>query len=78
MSIVVDHTDGRILKSWNSLGLVHGYPSYVLIDPDGRLLAADNTIPAPLLRVYKAEIVRQHLLQARLVLDVEGNFAPPK
>lgn len=46
MPIVVDHTDGRILKSWESLGLVRGYPSYVLIDPDGLLLAADNTIPA--------------------------------
>ncbi|MEZ6032901.1 MAG: redoxin family protein [Planctomycetaceae bacterium] len=73
MPIVVDHTDGRLLKSWESLGLVHGYPSYVLIDPDGRLLAADRTIPAPLLRVYKVEIVRQYLLQAQLVRSPEGN-----
>ncbi len=78
MPIVVDHTDGRLLKSWESLGLANAYPSYVLIDPDGRLLAADNTIPAPLLRVYKVEIVRQHLLQAKLVRGVEGNSTPHK
>lgn len=73
MPIVVDHSDGRLLKSWESLGLANAYPSYVLIDRDGRLLAADNTIPAPLLRVYKVEIVRQHLLQAQLVRSPEGN-----
>ncbi|MBL8812255.1 MAG: redoxin domain-containing protein [Planctomycetaceae bacterium] len=66
MPIVVDHADGRLLKAFESRGLVRGYPGYVLIGPDGRLLASDDTIPAPLLRVYKVEIVRQHLLQSRL------------
>jgi len=63
MPIVVDHPDGRMLKPWNDLGLVSGYPSYVLLDPEGRLVAADVTIPAPLLRVCKLEIIRQELLR---------------
>lgn len=66
MPIVVDHTDGRMLRAFEAQGLVRGYPSYLLLGPDGRLLAADDTIPGPLLRVYKVEIVRQHLLQSRL------------
>ncbi len=66
MPIVADHADGRILKSWESRAFVRGYPSYVLIGPDGRLLASDDTIPGPLLRIYKVEIVRQQLLQSRM------------
>lgn len=66
MPIVVDHPDGRMLKAFEAQGLVRGYPRYVLLGPDGRLLASDDTIPGPLLRVYKVEIVRQHLLQSRL------------
>lgn len=63
MPIVIDHPDGRMLKPWNDLGLVSGYPSYVLLDPEGRLVAADGTIAAPMLRVYKLEIIRQELLR---------------
>lgn len=78
MPIVVDHADGRILKLWESLAFVRGYPSYVLIGPDGRLVASDDTIPGPLLRVYKVEIVRQHLLQFRQNRSGEGISTPQK
>ncbi|MES2790776.1 MAG: redoxin domain-containing protein, partial [Planctomycetota bacterium] len=61
--IVVDHPDGRILKSYQEPGLVPGYPGYLLLDRDGRLITADFTTPGPLLRVYKVELVRQLLLQ---------------
>ncbi len=63
MPIAVDHSDGRILKAWNNIGLTRGYPSYVLLDREGRLLASDDSTPGPLLRNYKIEIVRQILLK---------------
>lgn len=66
MPIVIDHPDGRMLKPWNDLGLVVGYPGYVLLDPEGRLVTADFTIAAPLLRVYKLEIIRQELLRRNI------------
>ncbi len=49
-------------------------PGTVLIGLDDRLLASDDTIPGPLLRVYKVEILRQHLLQSRMVHVVETPF----
>lgn len=63
MPIVVDHSDGRVLKAWNQIGLARGYPSYVLLNRGGRLLASDDSIPGPLLRNYKIEIIRQILLK---------------
>ncbi len=63
MPIVVDHSDGRILNAWNKIGLTRGYPSYVVLDREGRLLASDDSTPGPLLRNYKIEIVRQILLK---------------
>src|SRR5437868_6663211 len=33
--IVVDHSDGRVVTQYQARGMVDGFPSYVLIDPDG-------------------------------------------
>ncbi len=62
--IVVDRDDGRIVKSYENAGLVRGYPSYILLNPGGRLLTADHLTPGPLLRFYKIELIRQALLQS--------------
>lgn len=63
MPIVVDHPDGRLLTAYREAGLVRGYPSYVLIDPEGRLVTADRSVPGPSLRIHKLERVRQLLLE---------------
>lgn len=63
MPIAVDQDDGRILNAYRGLALVSGFPSYVLLDPEGRLIAADQCTPAPLLRNFKIELARQCLLQ---------------
>jgi thiol-disulfide isomerase/thioredoxin len=60
--IVVDQPDGRILASYKEHG-VTGYPSYVLLDPDGKVLR-DSTVPGPHLRNFKLEIIRQLLMAA--------------
>jgi hypothetical protein len=39
-----------------------GYPSYVLIDPAGRVINDDATIPGPGLRMFLIEVVRQLLM----------------
>jgi thiol-disulfide isomerase/thioredoxin len=63
MPIIVDHEDGRTLKAYEKLWLAYGYPSYVLLDPNGRLVKSDRCTPSPTLRSYKLEVVRQTLLQ---------------
>lgn len=63
--VVVDHPDGRTVARYEPHGIPDGYPDYVLIDPDGKVLLDDRTIPHPTLRVYKLEIIRKHLLSAR-------------
>ncbi len=62
--VVVDHPDGRMISQFESYGIPTGYPDYVLISPDGKVLLDDRTIPHPTLRTYKLEIVRKLLLQA--------------
>ena len=59
--IVVDHPDGRILASYKAHGIA-GYPSYVLVGPDGTVLKDDSTVAGPSLRSFKIEIIRQLLL----------------
>ncbi len=63
MPIVVDHEDGRMLKAFEALRLASGYPSYLLLGPDGRLITSDDCTPGPSLRVHKVELVRQLVLQ---------------
>jgi thiol-disulfide isomerase/thioredoxin len=62
--IVVDHPDGRMISRFESYGIPTGYPDYVLISPEGKVLLDDRTIPHPTLRSYKLEIVRKLLLEA--------------
>jgi thiol-disulfide isomerase/thioredoxin len=59
--IVVDHPDGRIMARYQEHG-VSGFPSYLLIGPDGTVIYDDETIPAPSLRSFKIEIIRELLL----------------
>jgi thiol-disulfide isomerase/thioredoxin len=66
--IVVDHPDGRILEAYRKLG-VRGFPSYILIDPEGKIVANDSAIPAPTLRNYKVEVIRQMLLEHPVQTD---------
>ncbi|HTU27300.1 MAG TPA: redoxin domain-containing protein, partial [Pirellulales bacterium] len=62
--IAVDHTDGRILDAYRQLGLT-GFPSYILIGPDGKILENDNTRDRPSLRAFKLEIIRKYVLEGR-------------
>ena len=55
---VVDHKDGRILEAYRSLG-VNSFPTYILIDPDGKVLVNDRTTMGPSLRSFKVELIRQ-------------------
>lgn len=59
--IVVDHPDARILKAYAKLG-VTGFPSYILIGPDGNILQNDDVTDAPSLRVFKNEVIRNYIL----------------
>ncbi|MFO0889238.1 MAG: carboxypeptidase regulatory-like domain-containing protein [Isosphaeraceae bacterium] len=61
--VAVDHSDGRTVAKFEEHGLPNGYPDYVLIGPDGKVLFDDRTIPSPSLRSYKLEIIRKLLLQ---------------
>jgi protocatechuate 3,4-dioxygenase beta subunit/thiol-disulfide isomerase/thioredoxin len=62
--IAIDYPDGRTISSLEPYGLPEGYPQYVLIGPDGKVLLDDKTIPHPTLRGYKLEIIRQRVLEA--------------
>ncbi len=64
--IVVDYPDGRILASYKAHG-ISGYPSYVLIGPDGNVMLDDSTIAGPTLRSFKIEIIRELLLADRKI-----------
>jgi thiol-disulfide isomerase/thioredoxin len=63
--VAVDHADGRTVARFEPHGIPNGYPDYVLISPEGKVLFDDRTIPHPSLRSYKLEIIRQLLLARR-------------
>jgi thiol-disulfide isomerase/thioredoxin len=64
--IVVDHLDGRTVGSYERHRIAKGYPSYVLIGPDGNVLLDDSTIAYPRsLHGYKLEIIRKFLLASQ-------------
>ncbi len=52
---VIDQRDGRILASYQKIGAVNGYPSYILIGPDGKIVQTDQ------LWNNKFEVVRKCL-----------------
>jgi thiol-disulfide isomerase/thioredoxin len=58
--IVVDHADGRIVAGYK----VSGFPTYVLIGPDGNIVIDENT-PGPSLRSFGLEIARKILWSQR-------------
>jgi thiol-disulfide isomerase/thioredoxin len=61
--VAVDHPDGRTVARFEEHGVPSGYPDYILISPDGKVLLDDRTIPHPSLRTYKLEIIRKLLLE---------------
>ncbi len=63
--VAVDHPDGRTIARFEEHGVPAGYPDYVLISPEGKVLLDDRTIPHPVLRAYKLEIIRKLLLESR-------------
>ncbi len=62
--VAVDHPDGRTIARFEKHGIPDGYPDYVLISPEGKVLLDDRTIPSPVLRAFKLEIIRSFLLEA--------------
>ena len=40
--IVIDQRDGRTLASYQKIGAVNGYPTYILIGPDGKIVQTDR------------------------------------
>jgi thiol-disulfide isomerase/thioredoxin len=63
-AVAVDHTDGRTVARFEEHGIPDGYPDYVLISPEGKVLLDDRTIPHPSMRAYKVEIVRKFVLES--------------
>jgi thiol-disulfide isomerase/thioredoxin len=61
--IAIDTPDGRSVSAYKKLGLCQGYPSYVLLSPDGTVFLADNVIPGPTLRSFKLELIRAALMR---------------
>ena len=67
--VAVDHPDGRTIARFEEHGVPAGYPDYVLISPEGKVLLDDRTIPHPTLRSYKLEIIRKLLLESQATLE---------
>jgi thiol-disulfide isomerase/thioredoxin len=63
--VAVDHPDGRTIARFEEHGVPNGYPDYVLISPQGKVLLDDRTIPHPTLRAYKLEIIRKLVLESQ-------------
>jgi thiol-disulfide isomerase/thioredoxin len=63
--VAVDHPDGRTIARFEEHGIPVGYPDYVLISPEGKVLLDDRTIPHPTLRAYKLEIIRKLVLESQ-------------
>lgn len=59
--VVYDGDEERLLKAGQPLG-VEGFPSYVLLDPEGRVVLAPRVGWGPSLRMNKLEIIRALLL----------------
>ncbi len=54
--IVVDNQDGDIMTAISKIG-IEGFPSYLLLGPDGRILVNDDQEAGPSLRMFKLEKV---------------------
>jgi thiol-disulfide isomerase/thioredoxin len=62
--IAIDRADGPTLAAYRKIGLT-GYPTYVLLGPDGTILCFDSVLPGPLLRSFKLEMIRARLMGAQ-------------
>lgn len=60
--IAIDHADGRTFEKYKELGMT-GFPSYFLLDPEGKILFFDDAVPGPTLSNYKVELMRELLLK---------------
>jgi thiol-disulfide isomerase/thioredoxin/protocatechuate 3,4-dioxygenase beta subunit len=60
--VAVDQADGRTLSAFDHECGVNSFPSYLLVGPDGTILNADKILPGPLLRSFKIEIIRAHVM----------------
>ncbi len=69
--VAIDTPDGRSVSAYKKLGLCVGYPSYVLLSPDGTVLLADNVLPGPTLRGFKLELIRAALMGRPLQADTQ-------
>ena len=63
--IVVDDSEGTIAKQFSALGL-KGYPHYILLDRQGRILHNDAVSDGPSLRSYKFEKIYEAIRSAPL------------
>ena len=61
--IVVDDAEGTITKQFRELGLI-GFPHYILLDRQGRIIHNDAVSGGPSLRSYKFEKVFQAIRNA--------------
>ena len=63
--VAIDFPDGRTVARFEPHGIPDGFPCYVLISREGKVLHDGRTIPLPSLRGYMLEIIRKHLLEAQ-------------
>ena len=63
--IVVDDSEGTITKQFRSIGL-QGFPHYILLDHQGRVLHNDAVSDGPSLRSYKFEKIYEAIRSAPL------------
>ncbi|MFK7735403.1 MAG: TlpA family protein disulfide reductase, partial [Pirellulaceae bacterium] len=61
--IVVDDAKGSILEAYRPLG-VAGFPSYILLGPDGRIVQNDQLPSQSSLRNSKLEIIHQYIRES--------------
>ena len=63
--IAIDLPDGRLVQAYSKLGLIEGYPGYLLLSPEGKVLDADSASPARRFRRFKIELIRAALMGKR-------------
>jgi thiol-disulfide isomerase/thioredoxin len=61
--IAIDRPDGATLTAYKAFG-VTGYPSYLLLGPQGEIVYSDSQLPGPTLRGFKLELIRARLMAA--------------
>ena len=72
-AVAVDHPDGRTIAQFEKHGVPSGYPDYILISPEGKVLLDDRTIPHPIV----ADIQAGNHPQAFARVAGNGAVKPP-